>query len=173
MRVSRMRRLASGRPDAPFVSGRRAAARRREAGADAGIVISAGRRLAAGDRAQLRDAARRVDAGAAAQVERVARRQRVAADVADHDRLGAPDLPAATAPWRNRSRIASASRVPPIVELRRSWFPPVRKMPVASPMGSMNASSLAWLRVTAWIGRTRLTPSSPNTCVYRWPASAP
>jgi len=42
------------------------------------------------------------------------------------------DVPATTAPWRNRSRTASARSVPPIVDDSRSWLPPVRKMPVAS-----------------------------------------
>ena len=42
------------------------------------------------------------------------------------------DVPATTAPCRNRSRIASARRVPPIVDDSRSWLPPVRKTPVAS-----------------------------------------
>ena len=34
-------------------------------------------------------------------------------------------------PWK-RVMIASARRVPPIIDDRRSWLPPVRKMPVAS-----------------------------------------
>ena len=38
-------------------------------------------------------------------------------------------VPATTAPWRNWSSTASASRVPPIVDDSRSWLPPVRKMP--------------------------------------------
>ena len=83
------------------------------------------------------------------------------------------DVPATTAPCRNRSRIASASRVPPIVEDRRSWLPPVRKMPVASRTARVAFSSLAWGRVTAWSGMTRVTPSSPKTCLYRSPASSP
>ena len=47
------------------------------------------------------------------------------------------DVPATTAPCRNRSRIASASRVPPIVDDSRSWLPPVRKTPVASRIASV------------------------------------
>ena len=65
-------------------------------------------------------------------------------------------VPATTAPWRNCSRIASARRVPPIVEDRRSWLPPVMNMPVASRRARAAVSSLAWARVTAWIGRTLL-----------------
>ena len=42
------------------------------------------------------------------------------------------DVPATTAPCWKRSRMASARRVPPIVDESRSWLPPVRKMPVAS-----------------------------------------
>ena len=60
------------------------------------------------------------------------------------------DVPATTAPWRNRSSIASARRVPPIVDDSRSWLPPVRKMPVASRTVSAAVSSFAWGRVTAW-----------------------
>ncbi len=40
-------------------------------------------------------------------------------------------------------------------------------------MAATKVSSLAWLRVTAWMGLKRLTPRSPNTCRYRSPASAP
>ena len=70
------------------------------------------------------------------------------------------DVPATTAPWRNRSRIASARRVPPIVETSRSWLPPVRKTPVASRTARAPASSFACARVTAWSGRTSRAPSS-------------
>ena len=73
------------------------------------------------------------------------------------------DVPATTAPCWNRSRMASARRVPPIVDDSRSWLPPVRKTPVASRTASAAVSSLACGRVTAWSGRTRLTPSSPKT----------
>ena len=83
------------------------------------------------------------------------------------------DVPATTAPCWKRSRMASASRVPPIVDDSRSWLPPVRKTPVASRTASAAASSLACGRVTAWSGRTRLTPSSPKTARYRSPASRP
>ena len=74
-------------------------------------------------------------------------------------------VPATTAPWRNWSSTASASRVPPIVDDSRSWLPPVRKMPVALRMARAAFSSLAWARVTAWIVRTLVTPSSPRTCL--------
>ena len=60
-------------------------------------------------------------------------------------------VPATTAPWRNWSSTASASRVPPIVDDSRSWLPPVRKMPVALRMARAAFSSLAWARVIAWI----------------------
>ena len=55
---------------------------------------------------------------------------------------------------RNRSRIASARSVPPIVDDSRSWLPPVRKMPVASRTWRANAGSFAWSRVIACTGRT-------------------
>ena len=74
-------------------------------------------------------------------------------------------VPATTAPWRNCSRTASASRVPPIVDDSRSWLPPVMKMPVASRSARATVSSLAWARVTAWMVRTLATPSSPSTFV--------
>ena len=64
-------------------------------------------------------------------------------------------------------------RVPPIVELRRSWLPPVRKMPVASRRACAVASSLASARVTVWMGRTWWQPSSPKTRWYSSPAAAP
>ena len=64
------------------------------------------------------------------------------------------DVPATTAPWRKRSSIASASRVPPIVDESRSWLPPVRNTPVASRTASAAVSSLACGRVMAWSGRT-------------------
>ena len=73
---------------------------------------------------------------------------------------GAPaDVPATTAPARNRSMTASASSVPPIVDDSRSWLPPVRKMPVASRSGRTRASSFACERVIAWSGRTVPMPS--------------
>jgi len=75
------------------------------------------------------------------------------------------DVPATTAPCWNRSRIASARRVPPMVDESRSWFPPVRKIPVASRTVIAAASSLACGRVVAWSGRTFLTPSSANTAL--------
>ena len=77
--------------------------------------------------------------------------------------LAPADVPAMTAPLRNRSRIESASRVPPIVEDSRSWLPPVRKMPVASFTRRAALSSLACDRVIAWSGRTRSMPRSANT----------
>ena len=83
------------------------------------------------------------------------------------------DVPATTAPCWKRSRIASARSVPPIVDDSRSWLPPVRKTPVASRTAITAVSSLACGRVTAWSGRTRLTPSSPKTARYRSPASSP
>ena len=83
------------------------------------------------------------------------------------------DVPATTAPCWKRSRIASARSVPPIVDDSRSWLPPVRKTPVASRTAITAVSSLACGRVTAWSGRTRLTPSSPKTARYRSPASRP
>src|SRR5687768_7739829 len=82
-------------------------------------------------------------------------------------------VPATTAPWRNWSSTASARRVPPIVDDSRSWLPPVRKMPLALRMARAAFSSLAWARVTAWIVRPLVTPSSPRTCLYRAPASTP
>ena len=72
-------------------------------------------------------------------------------------------VPATTAPCRKRSRIASASRVPPIVEESRSWLPPVMKIPVASPTTWTAASSLACGRVIAWSGWTAAAPSSVKT----------
>ena len=74
--------------------------------------------------------------------------------------LAPAEVPATTAPARNRAMIASASRVPPIVELRRSWLPPVRNTPVALRTSSAACSSFAWVRVTAWSGRTSAAPSS-------------
>ena len=73
------------------------------------------------------------------------------------------EVPATTAPSRKRSITASASLVPPIVEERRSWLPPVRKTPVASRSCRANVSSFAWARVIACSGRTDFVPSSPNT----------
>ncbi len=73
------------------------------------------------------------------------------------------DVPATTAPWRKRSRTASARLVPPIVELSRSWLPPVRKTPVASATARTDVSSFACWRVTAWSSRMWRTPSSVKT----------
>ncbi len=87
--------------------------------------------------------------------------------------LAPADVPATTAPASNRAAIASASRVPPMVELSRSWLPPVRKMPLASRTIRAACSSFAWVRVTAWSGRTPAAPSSVNTARYRSPASGP
>ena len=70
------------------------------------------------------------------------------------------DVPATTAPAWNRVEMASASRVPPIVEDRRSWLPPVRNTPLASRIVRAACSSLACVRVTAWSGRTAAAPSS-------------
>src|SRR6476659_1541307 len=53
------------------------------------------------------------------------------------------DVPAITAPCRKRSSIASANRVPPIVEASLSWLPPVRNTPVASRRVRATVSSLA------------------------------
>ena len=82
-------------------------------------------------------------------------------------------VPATTAPAAWRSWMMWAIRVPPIVELRRSWLPPVRKMPVASRRAWALASSLASARVTVWMGRTWRQPSSPKTRLYSSPAAAP
>ena len=46
--------------------------------------------------------------------------------------LAPADVPATTAPSRNRSITAAARRVPPSIDDSRSWLPPVMKMPVAS-----------------------------------------
>ena len=70
------------------------------------------------------------------------------------------EVPATTAPAWNRVEIASASRVPPIVELSRSWLPPVRKTPLASRIARAACSSFACVRVTAWSGWTDAAPSS-------------
>ena len=84
------------------------------------------------------------------------------------------DVPATTAPCWNRSRIASASRVPPIVDDSRSWLPPVRKTPVASWTASV-ARLVVGLRPGDRVERAGpcLTPSSPKTARYRSPASSP
>ena len=79
--------------------------------------------------------------------------------------LAPADVPATTAPCRNRSVMTSASRVPPMVDDSRSWLPPVRNTPVASRIACATASSFACGRVTAWIGRTVLAPSSVNSCL--------
>ena len=81
----------------------------------------------------------------------------------DETALAPADVPATTAPAWNRVVMASASRVPPIVELSRSWLPPVRNTPLASRMARAACSSLACERVTAWSGWTDAAPSSVNT----------
>ena len=73
------------------------------------------------------------------------------------------DVPAITAPCLEALQDLVGQAVPPSVELRRSWLPPVRKIPVASRRARTAASSFACWRVTAWIGRTVVTPSSPKT----------
>ena len=69
------------------------------------------------------------------------------------------EVPATTAPARKRSSTASARSVPPTVDDRRSWLPPVRKMPVASSSWRTYAGSLACERDIAWSGRTVPIPS--------------
>ena len=74
--------------------------------------------------------------------------------------LAPAEVPATTAPAANRALIASASRVPPIVDDSRSWLPPVRKIPVALRTSAAECSSFACVRMTAWSGSTSAAPSS-------------
>ena len=77
------------------------------------------------------------------------------------DTADAPaDVPATTEPAWKRVMIASASRVPPIIDDSRSWLPPVMNTPVASRTWRAMCSSFAWVRVTAWSGITAAAPSS-------------
>ena len=76
-------------------------------------------------------------------------------------------VPAITAPAAWRSWMMWAIKVPPIVELRRSWLPPVRKMPVASRRAWALASSLASARVTVWMGRTWWQPISAEDALVQ------
>ena len=63
--------------------------------------------------------------------------------------------------------------VPPMVEDRRIWLPPVRNTPVESWTARAESSSFAWVRVVAWMGVTCAAPSSVNTLRYISPASGP
>ena len=47
----------------------------------------------------------------------------------DEMALAPAEVPATTAPAMKRAMIASARRVPPSIDERRSWLPPVMKMP--------------------------------------------
>ena len=64
--------------------------------------------------------------------------------------------PRTSRPPRHRPRtsamIASARRVPPSIDERRSWLPPVMNTPVASRTMRAACSSLACMRVTALSG---------------------
>ena len=91
----------------------------------------------------------------------------------DETALAPADVPATTAPAWNRVVMASARRVPPIVDDSRSWLPPVRNTPLASRTTLAACSSFAWERVTAWSGLTTAAPSSVKISWYRSPASVP
>ena len=78
----------------------------------------------------------------------------------DDTALAPAEVPATTAPAWNRVVIASASRVPPMVDDSRSWLPPVMNTPLASRTTRAAFSSLACDRLTAWSGRTAAAPSS-------------
>ena len=84
------------------------------------------------------------------------------------------EVPATTAPWRKRSRIASARRVPPIVEDSRSWLPPVRKMPVASRTAR---AAVVVVRLGPGDRVEQRDPRDPELArrpaLYRSPASSP
>ena len=82
-------------------------------------------------------------------------------------------VPATIAPCRWRSMIARPSPVPPITLDRRSWLPPVMKMPVASRTASIAAGWLASSRVSGRRPRTSGMPSERKSDWYSSVASSP
>ena len=72
-------------------------------------------------------------------------------------------VPATIAPARCRAAIARPSRVPAMTLDRRSWLPPVMKMPLASAMVSTTPASSASSRVNGRSARTSVTPMAWNS----------
>ena len=80
-------------------------------------------------------------------------------------RIPAPALvPATVTPWALRWRTVRATSVPPRMVDRRSWLPPVKKIPVACASRAIRLSSWQSRRVSKSITSTRPTPNSWNSC---------
>ena len=80
------------------------------------------------------------------------------------DRKAAPaEVPATGTPAALSVRIVRATSVPPSVVARRSWLPPVRKMPVAFTSFSSSSGRSQSARDSKGSARTRPAPSSVNS----------
>ena len=78
-------------------------------------------------------------------------------------RMLAPALvPPTVTPWALRVRTSFATGVPPSSVDRRSWLPPVKKMPVARSSRSSRPGSWQSRRVSKSITETRAAPMSRN-----------
>ncbi len=79
-------------------------------------------------------------------------------------RMLAPALvPPTVTPAALRLRINCATGVPPSRAVRRSWLPPVKKMPLASSMRWRRFGSWQSRRVSKSMTETRAAPSSRNS----------
>ena len=72
-------------------------------------------------------------------------------------------VPATCTPSALRRRMSLATGVPPTIVDRRSWLPPVMKMPLAWAMRSSREGSLQSRRVSKSIVVTRAAPSPENS----------
>ena len=78
--------------------------------------------------------------------------------------LAPADVPATAAPRRCAARMARAILVPETMEASRSWFPPVRKTPVAPFSDAASFALLASRRVSGRNPTTFVAPRRRNTC---------
>ncbi len=79
-------------------------------------------------------------------------------------RMLAPALvPPTVTPLALRERMSFATAVPPRSVVSRSWFPPVKKMPLASSIRSSRPGSRQSRRVSKSMTVTRAAPMSRNS----------
>ncbi len=87
--------------------------------------------------------------------------------------LAPAEVPATTTPRSRAAAMALPSAVPSTTRDSRSWFPPVRKIPVAESTSAAASGSFASCRVSGRRPDTRPMPMPRNSIAYSSVACSP